>query len=76
MQMDLTKITTEDMQTFSEAAMDQNGLCNLLSEVGEVCSMKAEHIRTNWQDENLALQWDHMATVLEDASKEAIRSLP
>ena len=72
----LTQINTEDMQEFSELAMDQNGLCNLLSEVGEVCRMKSEHIRTNWQDEALAKHWDHMARLLENASTTASRTLP
>ena len=74
--MDLATITTDDMQVFAEAAMDQNGLYNLLSEIREVVLMKAEHIRTNWQDEPLALQWDHVATVLEDAEREVTRALP
>ena len=74
--MDLANINTEDMQLFAETAIDQNGLYNLLSEIREVCLMKAEHIRTNWQDEPLALQWDHVATVLEDAEREVTRALP
>lgn len=58
-------MTTTQFQQAVEAYMDAQPLnvvvTNTLSEVAEVCSLKAEHLRSNWQDENSALLWENAA---------------
>jgi hypothetical protein len=38
--------------------VDSCGLQNILNALFNVCADKAEHIRTNWQDELLAKAWE------------------
>ena len=49
-----------------EALVDQFTLFGLLEILSSVCSEKAEHIRTNWQDDpRLAKDWDAAAKKLD-----------
>ena len=48
-----------------ESMIDKHGLDTVVLALSHVCSEKAEHIRVNWQDENLALGWDMSASCLE-----------
>jgi hypothetical protein len=41
-----------------ETMIDTVGLSNTLYALASLCSDKAEHIRSNWQDETLAKHWD------------------
>jgi len=41
-----------------EAMIDKVGLNNVLDHLVNVCYYKAEHLRTNWQDENMAKSWE------------------
>lgn len=45
-------------QQLIEEIVDKYGLMALVDSVCQVCYDKAEHIRTNYQDEVLAKQWD------------------
>ena len=47
-----------------EAMIDNNSLSGVLDLIAEVCSAKADHILTNWQDEATADQWDRYAAAL------------
>ena len=49
-----------------EAMIDNNhgGLGDVLDLIAEVCSAKADHILTNWQDEATADLWDRYAAAL------------
>ena len=47
-----------------EAMIDNNSLGDVLDLIAEVCSAKADHILTNWQDEATADQWDRYAAAL------------
>ena len=40
-----------------EALIDRCGLSSVLMALSEICGEKAEHIRSNWQDEALARDW-------------------
>jgi hypothetical protein len=40
---------------------------DVLEALADVCRLKAEHIRTNWQDEGLAEGWDRQAKRVEKA---------
>lgn len=53
-----------------EALVDSNSVRYVLEALAEVCSAKADHIRSNWQDEKLAKAWDAEAgAILSVASK-------
>ena len=41
-----------------EGMIDKNSLGAIMDALGDICYEKAEHIRTNWQDERLATFWD------------------
>ena len=51
-----------------EALVDTLGLERVLELLGEVCHDKADHLRTNWQDEVQARAWERSAKVLDKAS--------
>lgn len=46
-----------------ELLIDRNGLSDLLHAIAEIATAKAEHVRTNWQDEATASHWDKAATL-------------
>ena len=48
-----------------EAMIDQHGLDTVVLALSHICDEKAEHIRTNWQDENLADKWEALAGYLQ-----------
>jgi hypothetical protein len=45
--------------------VDADGLSATVSTLAKICREKAEHLRTNWQDETAARLWDKDADVLE-----------
>jgi hypothetical protein len=47
-----------------EGMIDKHGLYDVLDMLAEVCTEKAEHIRTNWQDKKLASVWDQAGRAL------------
>jgi hypothetical protein len=51
-----------------EALIDRIGLSNLLEDVCSVCHEKADHLRTNWQDDAAAKAWEHAAKTIETAA--------
>lgn len=61
--MDWTKEHNERLDAL-EAMIDKIGLNAVVETLAEVCSAKADHIRTNWQDEPLAKGWDRRAARL------------
>lgn len=44
-----------------EQLIDQHSLKYILESLSTICSEKADHIRTNWQDRDLAKEWQHTA---------------
>ena len=46
-----------------EALIDRWGLYEVTSAIGEIASGKADHLRSNWQDEASAKNWDKAAAV-------------
>jgi len=58
-----------------ETMIDTVGLSNTLYAIANLCSDKAEHIRSNWQDEALAKRWDQRMIALDLlAQKPVIRN--
>ena len=44
-------------QVTLEGFVDTYGLARVIRELSTICDVKAEHILTNWQDENNAKTW-------------------
>lgn len=55
-----------------EQMIDRHGLPSILGALSAICSDKAEHIRTNWQDENTAKLWDSANRDLYRQSERAV----
>jgi hypothetical protein len=47
-----------------EIMVDDNGLINVVEALALMCSVKADHILENWQDDNLSAQWDRAAAIM------------
>ena len=52
-----------------EKIVDQTNVMAVLEMLVEVCELKAEHIRENWQDEGLAKRWTHDAKIIATAAR-------
>ena len=48
-----------------EALIGRHGLADVLATIVDICLKKAEHIRTNWEDQRLAQRWEKVAEKLE-----------
>lgn len=51
-----------------ESVIDEIGLSALLNEIAEIAREKADHLRSNWQDETSAKLWDKDADRIEKVS--------
>lgn len=47
-----------------EKLMDIYSLAEVVSNLQTICHEKAEHLRTNWNDEAAAKDWDRGAAIL------------
>ena len=54
----------EDLEDL-EDLVDKEGLGAVLLALNEICFTKAEHLRTNWQDDLAAKRWEKAAALLE-----------
>jgi hypothetical protein len=52
-----------------EALIDKHGLLHVVTALDLICTEKADHIRTNWQDRALAKDWDRAANATYTLSK-------
>jgi len=50
-----------------EALVDANGLSTVLLALVDICNLKVEHIKTNWQDRELAKLWSKARHAIERA---------
>jgi hypothetical protein len=48
-----------------EDIVDRSGLANVLGGLAYIAREKADHLRSNWQDEKSARGWDQLAHVLD-----------
>lgn len=60
----MTDITNE-----LEALIDRHSLAHVVTGLSLICSEKAEHLRSNWQDKTAAKAWDADAKTLEKAAR-------
>ena len=51
----------EDITELLEELIDKHGILHVLTGLECVCTEKADHIRVNWQDKELARRWDRVA---------------
>ncbi len=51
-----------------ESLIDANSVRYVLESLAEVCSLKADHIRENWQDERTAKAWDDQSVRIMEIS--------
>jgi len=54
-----------------EAMVDRNGLPHVLDALATICFEKAEHLRSNWQDESAAKEWERFGKAVDKAADKA-----
>jgi hypothetical protein len=60
-----------ELNTLFEREIDKNGLATILDVLATICSEKADHLYTNWQDEKAGKRWDVLAGVIRSAHDRA-----
>lgn len=56
-----------------EALIDEHSLSDVVQALAEICREKAEHIRTNWQDDTaLVRAWARVASKIDKVDTEAL----
>jgi hypothetical protein len=51
-----------------ESIIDKQGLCTLLTAIADICALKADHVRENWQDNTTAKAWDWNAEQVQECA--------
>ena len=54
---ELSKMNEQDL----EDLIDKAGLPNIIGALETICNEKADHVRSNWQDEDTARCWEKRA---------------
>ncbi len=57
-------MTREQIQSAVENLIDKSSLRQVVEALSIVCSDKADHLQSNWQDEASAATWRHDAVVI------------
>jgi hypothetical protein len=60
-----------DLESRLEGLVDESGLGAVLAALAAVCRGKAEHVRSVWNDRELAREWGKAARVVEGAAAKA-----
>lgn len=68
----MTRSLDDNDRDTLEGLVDRRGLASVVAALAGIAHEKAEHIRTNWQDEMTARAWGMAADAL-DAAAEAPR---
>lgn len=61
----LNEDTTEKIMHDLEDIVDSASLEEVLAALSNMCFEKAEHVRTNWQDEPLAKAWEKNGKLID-----------
>jgi hypothetical protein len=56
-----------DIDEQLEQLIDTHGIDFLIDKLSEICHQKAEHLRSDWQDDSAANMWENNAHALENA---------
>lgn len=67
-------LNTQERETL-EGLIDATSVVAVMQALSEICSEKADHVRTNWQDAKLARMWDTAAGQIGCASTTVARTL-
>jgi hypothetical protein len=59
---------SNEAEAILEGFIDTFGLQNVLNGLACICSGKADHIESNWQDHGLAKRWEKAAVHLMNAA--------
>jgi hypothetical protein len=59
---------TQEAEYVLEGIVDAFGLQNVLNGLACICSGKADHIESNWQDHRLAKRWERAAVHIMNAA--------
>lgn len=62
----------KDQLELLELWIDRAGVGGLLCAISGICREKAEHIRSNWQDEGTARVWEYNARRIEAAAAKMV----
>jgi hypothetical protein len=59
-----------------EAMVDKFGLAGVLNGLACICSGKADHVETNWQDKRLANAWEKACVhLMNEADHSAVKAV-
>ncbi len=61
--IDQFSITQDEMDTI-ETIIDKHSMADVMMALVMITSEKADHIRGNWQDDDLAARWDRVSDAL------------
>ncbi len=64
-------IKSEDLEYTLEELVDTHTLAKVLDSLSTMCSGKADHVATNWQDKDLAKRWEVMGRLLDTVANKA-----
>lgn len=59
------QIPDSQIEEVLETLIDRKGLSFVLGALAGICWGKADHLRSNWQDETTAREWDIVAQGLD-----------
>ncbi len=62
---------TRELMAELEKLVDLHGIARVIENLGEICMEKAEHVRANWGDRQLAYSWEALAKLLRPAENHA-----
>ena len=63
-------LPNEELERLLEGMVDSRSLAAIVYLLSTICTEKADHIRTNWQDEALAKVWERNARKLAHVGDE------
>ncbi len=70
-QLTTTQRLTQEGKDMLEALVDGSTLTEVLSALANICEEKCDHLRSNWQDANAAMAWQHASTKVWKAAESA-----
>lgn len=57
---------SKDAKIMLESLVDEDSLSDVLNVLVNICEGKAEHLRSNWQDEAAAKLWHKDAVIIDN----------
>jgi len=66
---------TRQEKELLESLIDRYNMAEVLNALSEIAYEKADHVRTNWNDEPLARAWEASALAIDKAEIKTIEQL-